>query len=135
MAKTSTKNHLSAPDFVSPVIGAFNHLVDAAKEYKMTAEVEKTKRENIKAWRDVNIKAIEESAAILKQYLESSFKERSAVIQATFRSLDNALANNNTEAVGLMMSSIVAIVKDSPLAQARQVIADMGNTNIRMIEI
>ena len=41
----------------------------------------------------------------------------------------------NTEVVGLMMNAIVAIVKESPLAQARQVIADMNNPNVTMIEI
>lgn len=114
---------------------AFDNLVNAWKECKNTAEVEKTKRENIKSWRDINIKAIEENSVILKSYLERSFQERSATIQGTFERLDQALADGNTEAVGLMMNAIVSIVKESPLAQARQVIADMNNPNVTMIEI
>ena len=114
---------------------AFNNLVDAWKDCKNTAEIEKTKRENIKSWRDTNIKAIEENAAVLKLYLERSFQERAVTIKGTFERLDQALADGNTEAVGFMMNAIVAIVKDSPLAQARQVIADMNNPNVSMIEI
>lgn len=116
-------------------VDAFDNLVNAWKDCKNTAEIEKTKRENIKSWRDTNIKAIEENSAILKLYLERSFQERAATIQDTFVRLDQALADNNTEAVGLMMNAIVAIVKESPLAQTRQVIADMNNPNVTMIEI
>ena len=119
----------------SAAFDAFNNLVDACKDCITTAEIEKTKRENIKSWRDTNIKAIEENAAILKLYLERSFQERAVTIKGTFERLDQALADGNTEAVGFMMNAIVAIVKDSPLAQARQVIADMNNPNVSMIEI
>jgi hypothetical protein len=114
---------------------AFDNLVNAWKDCKNTAEIEKTKRENIRSWRDTNIKAIEENSAILKLYLERSFQERATTIQGTFDRLDQALADGNIEAVGLMMNAIVSIVKESPLAQARQVIADMSNPDVRMIDI
>lgn len=116
-------------------VDAFDNLVSAWTNCKNTAEIEKTKRENIKSWRDINIKALEESSAILKHYLECSFQERAETIQSSFERLDQALADGNTEVVGLMMNAIVAIVKESPLAQARQVVADMNNPNISMIEI
>ena len=74
-------------------IDAFDNLVNAWKDCKNTAETEKTKRENIKSWRDTNIKAIEEKSAILKLYLERSFLERAETIQYTFERLDQALAD------------------------------------------
>lgn len=116
-------------------LNALDNLANAWKDCKNTAEIEKTKRENIKSWRDTNIKAIEENSAILKLYLERSFQERAETIQGTFERLDQALADGNTEAVGLMMNAIVAIVKESPLTQARQVIADMNNSSVSIIEI
>ena len=125
----------SIPTPTTAAVDAFDNLVNAWKDCKNTAEVEKTKRENIKSWRDTNIKAIEENSAILKLYLENSFQERAAAIHGMFDRLDQALADGNTEAVGLMMNAIVSIVKESPLAQARQVIADMNNPNVTMIEI
>ena len=114
---------------------AFDNLVNAWKDCENTAQIEETKREKIKSWRDLNIKAIEENSAILKIYLDRSFQERAGTIQDTFARLDQALAEKNTEAVGLMMNAIVAIVKESPLVQARQVIADMNDANISMIDI
>lgn len=125
----------SIPIPTTAAVDAFDNLVNAWKDCKNIAEVEKTKRENIKSWRDTNIKAIEENSAILKIYLERSFQERATTIQGTFERLDQAIADGNTEAVGLMMNAIVAIVKESPLAQARQVIADMNNPNVTTIEI
>lgn len=116
-------------------VDAFNNLVNAWRDCKNTAEIEKTKREYIISWRDTNIKAIEENSAILKLYLERSFQERTATIQGTFERLDQALAHGNTEVVGLMMNAIVAIVKESPLAQAQQLISDLNNPNVNMIEI
>jgi hypothetical protein len=116
-------------------IDAFDNLVNAYRECRTITETEKTKRENIKGWRDINIKSIEENSAILKLYLERSFQERAATIAGTFERLDQALADGNTDAVGQMMNAIVAIVKESPLAQARQVLADINNSNIDMIEI
>lgn len=116
-------------------MAAFNNLVGVWKECKQITEIEKTKREKVKAWRDVNVKIIEENSEILKKYLELSFKERALTIKETFERLDSALANGNTEVVGLMMNSIVSIVNDSPLAKAEQVIASMNNPSINMIEI
>lgn len=114
---------------------ALNSLVTAWKDCENTAQIEQTKRENIKYWRDVNVKTIEENSAILKLHLEKSFQERAGTIQSTFDRLDQALAAGDTEIVSLMMGKIVDIVKESPLAQAQQVIADMHNPNVTMIEI
>lgn len=69
------------PTPTTAAVDAFDNLVNAWKDCKNTAEVEKTKRENIKSWRDTNIKAIEENSAILKLYLERSFQERAATIR------------------------------------------------------
>lgn len=135
LPKKITSSVKCIPITTASAVDAFDNLVNAWKDCKNTAEVEKTKRENIKSWRDTNIKAIEENSAILKLYLERSFQERSTTIQGAFERLDQALVEGNNEAVGLMMNAIVAIVKESPLAQARQVIADMNNPSVSMIEI
>lgn len=135
MIKNISKNLPKIPVPTTAAADAFDGLVSAWKDCENTQQIERTKRENIKSWRDVNIKAIEENSAILKNYLELSFKERATTIQNTFDRLDQALAEGNTTAVELMMNTIVSIVKESPLAQARQAIADMNNPNVTMIEI
>lgn len=121
-------NHASATQ-------AFDNLVSAWKECTIVAEQEKTKRENIRAFRDVNVKAIEENSALLKRYLEHSFAERAFVIQEMFNRLDKNLEQGNMQAASDAISAIVSITKESALAGARALIEDFHNPNIKSIEI
>ena len=114
---------------------ALTNIVDAWKQYKVTAEVEQTKRESIRATRDVNIKMIEENAAILKAYLEGMFKERAEIIGGMFERLDNGLAEGNAQLASDAMAAIVAVTKQSPLAGARELLVDLRNPEVTSIEI
>jgi hypothetical protein len=114
---------------------ALNTLIDAYRECKIISEQEQTKRENIRAYRDINVKAIEENSAILKLYLEKTFAERAFVIQEMFDRLDKGLESGNIEVIALTISAIVDVTKQSPLAQARELIANYHNPNVTMIEI
>ena len=114
---------------------AFNTLVSAWKECSIITEQEKTKRENICAYRDVNIKAIEENSAILKIYLEKTFAERSMVIHGMFERLDQGLASGNLDVISATIAAIVDVTKQSPLAAARELIANYRDPNVAMIEI
>lgn len=124
---------------VAPVVGdagkALENIVDAWKHYKVTAEVEQTKRESIRATRDANIKMIEENAAILKSYLEGMFKERAGIIAGMFERLDKGLADGNTQVASDAMAAIVAVTKQSPLAGARELLVDLRNPEVTSIEI
>lgn len=123
----------------APVAGdagkAFDNIVDAWKQYKITAEVEQTKRQSIRATRDINIKMIEENAAILKQYLDGMFKERAGVIDGMFARLDQGLAEGNAQLASDAMNAIVAVTSQSPLAGARELLVDLRNPKVTSIEI
>ncbi|UVW30694.1 hypothetical protein [Massilia sp. H6] len=123
----------------APVVGdaskALDKIVDAWSQYKFTAEVEQTKRESIRATRDINIKMIEENAAILKTYLDGAFKERAGVINGMFERLDKGLAEGNAELASNAMAAIVAVTKESPLAGARELLVDLRNPQVTSIEI
>ncbi len=114
---------------------ALGNIVDAWKQYKITAEVEQTKREAIRATRDTNIKMIEENASILKSYLEGMFKERGLVIDGMFDRLDRGLAEGNTQLAADAMAAIVAVSRESPLAGARDILVSMSDPAVKSIEI
>jgi hypothetical protein len=114
---------------------AFDNLIDAWKECSIITEQEKTKRAGIKSFRDVNIKAIEENSALLKLYLESSFKERAVTIQGMFDRLDTSLANGDSKMASDAIAAIVSITKESPLVGARELIANIHDPNVKSIEI
>lgn len=123
----------------APVVGdagkALGNIVDAWKQYKMTAEVEHTKRESIRATRDTSIKMIEENAEILKTYLEGMFKERAGIIDGMFAQLDKGLADSNAQLASDAMAAIVAVTKQSPLAGVRELLADLRSPDVACIEI
>lgn len=114
---------------------AFNLLVGAWKECSIISEQEQTKRENIRAYRDVNVKAIEENSAILKDYLEKTFAERAYTIQEMFDRLDKGIESGDTQLMALTIGAIVDITKQSPLEAAKQLIANYHDPNVTMIEI
>jgi len=114
---------------------AASTLINAWKECTITRELEETKREGIRAFRDVNVKSIEESSAILKLYLERTFQERAVVIRKMFDHLDKGLADGNMQLASDAMTAIVSVLKHSPLAEARKIISDIRDPNVKMIEI
>lgn len=60
---------------------AFSNIVTAYKEYKVTHEIEETKRENIRAYRDITVEKYRKQRDFLEKYLTETFKERSTVIK------------------------------------------------------
>lgn len=124
---------------LAPVVGdaskALNNMLDAWKDYKVTVEVEQTKRAAIYATRDTNIKMIEENSAILKAYLEGMFKERAGIIDEMFERLDRGLADGNPQFASDALAAIVAVTRQSPLAGVRELLHSMNNPDIQSIEI
>lgn len=129
------KNVASNVDPTAHATKAFENLVSAWKECKIVTEQEKTKRVEIKAFRDINVKAIEENSALLKMYLEYSFKERAFVIQKLFDTLDKSLESGNTQAISDAITGIVDITRQSPLAAAKEIMSNIYNPNVKSIEI
>lgn len=111
-------------------------LVEAYQENVRISEIERAKREEIQALKEVEIEKIRKNAKILKKFLDESFKERRENFDKFFNSLDKALEQNNIEAIATIAGSIVDIAKTSPLIQAqKQLLADYNNPDIDEIEI
>lgn len=114
---------------------SFNMLVDAWRDYKEVQAVETTKRARIQADKDVAIKAIEEQSALLRLYFEQIFSERRGIIDKNFALLEQALMQDNMQMASLAMDSINKLVEQSPIAQAKELIANINNPQITHIEI
>lgn len=127
-------NKIPVPN-LSAALEALNNLVDAAKQCYITSEIEQTKRENIRAFREINVKAIEENSAILKSYLQRIFEERAFTIQNMFIRLDQSLASGNSQAASEAIFAIVSVTKESPLAGVRELISNINDPNVKTIEI
>lgn len=125
---------LPVPD-PKDALKAFENLVSAWKDYKTTAELEQTKRESIRAWRDVQVKAIEKNTEILKLYLDHSFAERRMTIDQLFQRLDAGIGSSNPELISMALQSIITITRESPLAGAAQLLSSMNNPEVKQLEI
>lgn len=110
-------------------------LFSAWSDYKKVQQVESTKREQIKADKEVAIFAIKEQASILRDYLDKVFSEREKVIDRNFSLLNQALESDNLEMANMAMNSITQLVTSSPLAQAKELFASIHNKQVEHIEL
>ena len=115
------------------VMAALTTLANVSNEtIKYVAEQE-TKREEIRAKRDVAIAQINAMSDNIKLYLEKTFDERSAIFSKQFEAVDEALRTGNTEMLTLTLNSINSLAASSPfknladIVQVQQALTD-GNT-------
>lgn len=118
----------------SVAVDAFQAIQSAYADYKETVAIEKTKRQAISAWRDIEINKIQAQKETLELYLKESFKERAVQIEGMFLALDKGISLGNMDIVGEAMSSIVAIAKESPLAQAKEAISALKDPTVKSID-
>ena len=123
---------------VNPVAAAgdsLKMLVDAWSSYKQTVEVETTKRAAIQAWRDTKLAQLENQRRVLEDYLAHAFKERSVMISGFFNALDHGIKSGDSQLINSSLGAILAIAKESPLAQAKEIVLAMNDPNVGFIEI
>ena len=114
---------------------SFKMLVDAYSNYKTTVQVEKTKRTVIEAWRETKVLELNNQREILEIYLKETFKERAKNIEGFFATLDKGIDSGNDNLIEQSIRAILAIAKQSPLAEAKELINAMRDPNVRSIEI
>jgi len=109
--------------------------VDVVQENHRVTEEETTKRVDISAMRDIEVKKIRVQKEILQNYFDSIFSERRYVIEEMFDKLDKGIKNNNLELIQMSMSSIVSIAQESPLKQVASLMNDFKNDDVKEITI
>lgn len=114
---------------------AFSQLVNAVKEYKTIKETEITKREYIRAKRDIAISKINAQKDILKIYFEYTFKERKAVFEGFFNALDKGMETNNDKVITYAMQGIISTMQNSPLQGVNDFMRQLENPDVQELEI
>ena len=115
--------------------GSLNMLVEAYSNYKSTAQLEKTKRTAIVAWRDTKTTELNNQRGVLEEYLKLTFKERSTNIEKFFDVLDKGIESGDDSLIEKSIAGILSIAKDSPLTGARELMIAMRDPNVKSIEI
>jgi hypothetical protein len=90
--------------------------ISACADYAKTVQLERTKREDIRAQRDKAVAAINSHKEIVLKYFELRFKEREAALSKFFVQLDEGVKTGNNKILDIALHGIVEIIKDNPLS-------------------
>lgn len=99
---------------------ALSVLVNATSEAFSTHQVEKTKRDQLRTYRETEIAQIKSSEKMLRDYFDRIFAERRQIHTKLFDTLDHALETGDAAVVQSVVGGIVDVATSSPLA-------DLGN--------
>lgn len=115
------------------VMKALATLTQVSNETIQYVAEQETKREEIRAQRDVAIERIHAMSDNIKLYLEKTFDERSTIFAKQFECVDAALRDGNTEMLAMTLNSINSLAASSPfknladINQVQQALSD-GDT-------
>ena len=77
-------------------------------------EANRTERERIQAEKEKALAQIEATQTVLITYLNRSFDERATIFKKDFEAIDTAIANNNMEALAIMVQNVNTLAAQSP---------------------
>jgi hypothetical protein len=110
-------------------------LVTAYQDYQRIAEEQKTKRAAVAAWERVRTEELRQQRTLLETYFTGVFEERRHVIEGFFATLDRAIDSGNDALLTQSISGILAVARQSPLAEAAQLLEAMRNPNVNVIDV
>lgn len=120
---------------VAQQMSAFSDMISAWRDYQSVREQQITERARIASDRDVNLTAIHEQASLLRLALTETFRERREVFDKSFAQLNQGLKDGNPEQVNAALTLITAQIKESPVAQAAQLMQSIHDPRITHVQL
>lgn len=120
-------NNLKNPE---EVIRALMTLQTVANDTIKYVEEQETKREEIKAKRDIAIEKIKIIREAINNYLDKTFDERKEIFSKQFECVDEALKSNNTELLAISLNSINSLATQSPF----KALADLKSVQNQLLD-
>ncbi len=91
--------------------------IKAAQEYLREHDAEETRREYIRAHRNVLVTALNNERDLLLDYFDKRFAERRVALAEFFELMHKAVDNKNTDELQTALAGILGILKDNPLGE------------------
>ncbi len=104
------------------IANALSALTEVANDTVKYVAEQETKQVEINAKRDVAIAQINATTACIKEYLDKTFDERSAIFAKQFACVDEALRKGDNELLAMALNSINSLAASSPFKN----LADIG---------
>ena len=100
----------------SQAFAALGSIATEVVSYLKIRDQERSRREEIATYRDLEIQKIQVAERILTEYFNDAFAERAKTLDDMFTRLDEAIGRGDDSTVRATLGGIVDIAKSSPLA-------------------
>ena len=117
--------------FISSFL-CISDIVRQGQEYLDVADIEKTKRDEIEAWRQTTLAEINLKRELIIGYLDLSFDERTENFKLLFQTVDKAISTEDNYQLSLTLDAIVQLANSNPfqdLSDLSKVKAALNNPN------
>jgi hypothetical protein len=91
-------------------------VISAYKNYRIVKLQTEVEIRKIEAERDKTIAAIQAQRDVMQYYFDKAFSERAKNLERALLLLDQAISNDNAEAMNVALTLIVSTIQASPLA-------------------
>ena len=113
---TIVKDTILAGQLTNPqqCMAALSEIYSVADETIKYCAEQETKRETIRAERDVAIAKIKEMGELVRVYLEKTYDERRDIFAKQFEVIDASIASGNVEMLAMTLNSMNELAASSP---------------------
>lgn len=109
-------------------------MTEAIERCYSVKQQEETKREAIRAYRDVELKKLKNQKQNFEQYINYVFQERRINFDKFFQQLDIAIETDNMELANIVMAGIIQQIQNSPLQGVQELLIQVNDSNCKHIE-
>lgn len=109
-------------------------MTEAIERCYLVKQQEETKREAIRAYRDVELKKLKNQKKNFEQYINYVFQERRINFDKFFQQLDIAIETDNMELANIVMAGIIQQIQNSPLQGVQELLIQVNDSNCKHIE-
>ena len=105
----------------SDIADAFKTFINAKKEYEITKEQERTKRQALDTDLKKYLTKVNQTKDFLSKHLTEQYSFRRETIEELFIRLDRALDEDKDTVAVQVLTTLEGIVKESPLKEVEQI--------------
>lgn len=116
------------------ILKSIDMVTGAIERCKTVIEQEQTKREAIRAHRDIELNKLQAQKENFQKYIEVVFQERSKNFDEFFTRLDTAIETGDMQLANLVMTGIINQIKSSPLQGVKEIMMQANDSDCKHIE-
>ena len=89
--------------------------VQTIADYMATVQCHETRRQEIAAYHDIIIHALNQERDVILAYFNHTFAERRLVLEQCFDLMDKSIETNDHASLNLALTSILGVIHENPL--------------------